>query len=149
MPVSSICNYNVATIDEHADIREAALLMREVHVGDLVVTKQHGERPVPVGMITDRDIVVGVVAKGIDPTEIRVGDAIGTELLTVREDNGIEFALSEMRRVGVRRVPVINADSKLIGVLSVDDVIDHLAKQLGDIAGAIRLEQDVEAKRRV
>lgn len=148
MPVSSICNHNVATIDEDADIREAALLMREVHVGDLVVTRQHGERPVPVGMITDRDIVVGVVAKGIDPTAIRVGDAIGTELLTVREDNGIEFALNEMCRVGVRRTPVVNAGGELVGVLSIDDVIDHLAKQLGDIAGAIRLEQDVEAKRR-
>ena len=148
MPVSSICNYNVATIDEDADIAEAALLMREVHVGDLVVTKQHGERPVPVGVITDRDIVVGVVAKGVPPNEVRVGDTIGSELLTVREENGIEFALGEMRRVGVRRVPVVNASNELVGVLSVDDVIDHLAKQLSDIAGAIRLEQDVEAERR-
>lgn len=148
MPVSSICNHNVATIDEDADILQAAVLMREVHVGDLIVTKREGPRPAPIGMITDRDIVVSVVAKGLSPTEIRVGDAITTELLTVREDNGIEFALSEMRRVGVRRVPVINANGELVGVLSVDDVIDHLAKQLGDIAGAIRLEQDVEAKRR-
>ena len=148
MPVSSICNYNVATSDEDADVAEAALLMREVHVGDLVVTKQHGERPVPVGVITDRDIVVGVVAKGVAPNEVRVGDTISSELLTVREENGIEFALGEMRRVGVRRVPVVNANSELVGVLSVDDVIDHLAKQLGDIAGAIRLEQDVEADRR-
>lgn len=148
MPVSSICNHNVATIDADADMVEAAKRMREAHVGDLMVVEHRGGRVVPVGVITDRDIVIEVIAEGADPSEIKVGDAMSRELLTVHEDNGIEHALHEMRRMGVRRVPVVNAESELVGVLAMDDVVDHLATQLGHIAGAIRHEQQIEAESR-
>lgn len=148
MTVSSVCNYNVATIEADADVLRAALLMREEHVGDLIVTDQRDGRSVPIGVITDRDIVVGVVAKHVDPEGVRVGDTLRGGLVTVHEDNGIGFALREMRRAGVRRVPVVNARDELVGVLSIDDVIDHLASQLADIAGTIRFQQDLESRQR-
>jgi predicted transcriptional regulator len=100
---------------------------------------------VPIGVLTDRDIVVEVVAKNCSPSDIKAGDTIRRELLTVREDNGIEFALREMHKAGIRRVPVTDHDGNLAGVLAIDDVIDHLATQLGHIAGAIRYQQQVEA----
>jgi CBS domain-containing protein len=146
--VRSICNYNVATIGPRESVAAAAVLMREEHVGDLVVVEQRAARTVPVGIITDRDILIGIVAKGAALDDVTVGDAMSSELLAVREDNGIAFALREMRRVGVRRVPVVDDAGALVAVLSVDDVIDHVATQLGDIADVIRLEQTTETKTR-
>lgn len=148
MSVRSICNYNVATISKDNDIVEAAAKMRDEHVGDLIVVEQRETRNVPVGIITDRDIVVGIVARRAKPDEITVGDAMTTTLLTVKEDNGVDFALREMSRAGVRRAPVLDDDGALIGVISIDDAIDHISAQLSHIAAAIRAEQRAEAKTR-
>jgi CBS domain-containing protein len=122
--------------------------MREEHVGDLVVVEPRNGASVPVGILTDRDIVLGVVAKAVDPTDVTVGDTMTRELLTVREDASLEFALREMRRYGVRRAPVVRANGDLVGVISIDDVIQHLAVQLSRLADLIRLEQDAELRTR-
>lgn len=148
MTVRAVMNPNVATIDSNEDVLRAAILMREEHVGDLIVTEQRDGRTQPIGVITDRDIVVGVIAESVQPTDVKVGDAIQRELLTIREDNGIAYALGEMRRAGVRRMPVIDNRDRLVGVLAIDDIIDHLASQLSDIAGAIRTESELESKQR-
>ena len=148
MTVSAICSHNVATIGATDDIVEAAIRMREAHVGDLIVVDSRTGLPIPIGIITDRDIVVAVVAKKVGPETVKVGDAMSAQLLTVHEDNGVEFALREMRRVGVRRVPVVGENRELVGVLSIDDVIDHIAVQLGHIADVIRLEQAAETTTR-
>lgn len=148
MPVSSVCNYNVATIRRDADVVEAAERMRSQHVGDLIVVEERAGGRVPVGIITDRDIVVAVVAKRAPPATVTVGDAMSVALLTVNKDNGIEHALREMRRAGVRRAPVVDESDLLVGVLSIDDVIDHLAVQLGHIADIIRMGQQAEVDMR-
>lgn len=148
MTVGTICNRNVATIDPDADITEAAERMRKEHVGDLIVAKFKDARLVPVGIVTDRDIVISVVAKKVDPTTLTVGDVMSADLLTVREDNGIDFALREMRRFGVRRVPVIGTAGELVGVLSINDVVDYLGVQLSHIGDIIRFSQEAEAEKR-
>jgi predicted transcriptional regulator len=149
MSVNTVCNHNVATIQRDAGIVEAAARMRAEHVGDLIVVEQRAGKLVPIGILTDRDIVVAVVAKGIVPNAVTVGDAMSSELLTIHQDNGIEYALREMRRAGVRRAPVVDQGDALVAVLSIDDVIDHLAVQLGHMADIIRLEQQTEADERV
>src|SRR4029079_8428220 len=148
MTVRALCNHNVATIDRNSGVVDAAALMREQHVGDLIVVEERGGRRVPVGILTDRDIVVAVVAKRVAANDVTVGDAMTAELLTVREDNGVEHALREMRRVGVRRAPVVYGSGSPIGMLSIDDVIDHLAVQLGHIADIIRAGQRAETDHR-
>ncbi len=148
MTVGTICNHNVATISPDADITEVAERMRKEHVGDLIVAEFKDARLVPVGIITDRDIVVSVVAKKVDPSTLTARDVMSADLLTVREDNGVDFALREMRRAGVRRVPVVGSLGELVGVLSINDVIDHLGTQLGHIADIIRFGQKAEAERR-
>jgi len=148
MTVNLICNHNVATIAASEGIADAAVRMRDEHVGNLIVVERRGGAVVPIGILTDRDIVVGVVAKRVAPDTLTVGDAMTRELLTVREDDGVEFALREMRRRGVRRAPVVGARGELLGVVSLDDVIQHLATQLGRLADAIRLEQDAEVQTR-
>jgi CBS domain-containing protein len=148
MTVKTICNHNVATIERNQSIVEAAERMRQEHVGDLIVVEQRGARQVPVGILTDRDIVVCIVARHAQPEEITVADAMSSKLLTVKEDNGIEFALREMRRHGVRRLPVVGESGELVGVLTIDDVIEHLAAQLGSIAELIRMGQQAEVRDR-
>ena len=148
MTVRALCNHNVATIDRNASVVDAAAFMRAEHVGDLIVVEERGGRRVPVGILTDRDVVVAVVAKRVAADDVTVGDAMSSELLTVREDNGVEHALREMRRGGVRRAPVVDGAGSLIGVLSIDDVIDHLAVQLGHIADIIRVGQRAESDHR-
>lgn len=148
MAVSSVCNYNVATIERDAGVVEAAERMRAQHVGDLIVVEEKAGGRVPIGILTDRDIVVAVLAKGASPGSVTVGDAMSVALITVNKDNGIEHALREMRRAGVRRAPVVDEDGVLVGVLSIDDVIDHLAVQLGHIGDIIRMGQQTEVDAR-
>ena len=147
MSVKELFNPNVATVESHVDAAQAAKLMRQEHVGDLVVTEQRDGQIVPIGIITDRDIVVEIIARGADPAGIAVGDAIGRDFLTLREDNGVDHALRKMHREGVRRAPVVDASGTLVGVLSIDDVIEHLASQLGEVAGVIRQQQQTEMRR--
>src|SRR5262245_39107498 len=148
MDVNLVCNHNVATVRKGEGVVEAAALMREQHVGDLIVVETRGNASVPVGILTDRDIVVGVLARRVAPDAVTVGDAMTQNLLTVREDASLEFALREMRRYGVRRAPVVRANGDLVGVIAVDDVIQHLAAQLGRLAELISLEQDAEQRTR-
>ena len=146
MDVNLVCNHNVATIGKSLGIAEAARLMREQHVGNLIVVETRGSASVPVGILTDRDIVVGVIAKRVAPDSVTVADAMTRDLLTIREDASLEFALREMRRCGVRRAPVVRANGDLVGVVAMDDVIEYLALQLSRLADLIRLEQDAEQR---
>jgi predicted transcriptional regulator len=148
MDVNLICNHNVATIGKSRGIGDAAELMRQEHVGDLIVVETRAGAQVPVGILTDRDIVVGVIARRVAPESVTVGDAMTRNLLTVREDSSIDFALREMRRYGVRRAPVVRANGDLVGVIAVDDIIEHLAKELGQLAELIRVEQNAEQRSR-
>jgi CBS domain-containing protein len=146
--VNLICNPNVATVAATEDIANAAALMRAQHVGDLVVVESRGNARVPVGILTDRDIVVGVIAERIAPDAVTVRDTMTRNPLTVREDASLEFALREMRRYGVRRAPVVRPNGDLIGVITIDDVIQHLAVQMSRLADLIRVEQDAELRAR-
>lgn len=146
MNTELIFNPNVATVAARTDVADAAKLMRDQHVGDLIVTELRGGQTVPIGVLTDRDIVVGVIAKRVAPDTVTVGDVMTRNVLTVREDASLELALREMRRHGVRRAPVVRANGGLVGVIAFDDVIQHFAVQLSRLADLIRLEQDTEAK---
>lgn len=146
MDIGRICNRNVITVREGDELTLAARLMREKHVGYLVVVKPDlaGGGVVPVGVVTDRDITVAVVAKAIDPRSVRVGDVMTPQPAVVDEESSVATALQIMRRVGARRLPVIAHSGALVGVLSLDDVLDALAGELTDVAGLIRQEIRME-----
>lgn len=148
MSVKSLCNHNVVTIESDGDIKTAAELLRETHVGCLIVTKAKGDHTVPIGVLTDRDLVVEVLAQGVEAESVTVADIMSRDLVTVQEDNSIELALREMGRAGVRRVPVVDADYNLVGILSVDDIIDHIATLVDHIAAAHGSEQRTETRSR-
>jgi CBS domain-containing protein len=98
----------------------------------------------PAGVLTDRDLVVSVMARETDPRSVQVGDVMTREPQVARADDSIAVALEQMRRIGVRRLPVVGDHGELCGVLSLDDVLYSLVGQLQDVAGSIRTEQLVE-----
>lgn len=148
MPVGELCNREVVIIAPDASINQAVKLMRDRHVGDLVVVEQRGAEPVPVGMLTDRDIVVEVVAEDVDPQSVSVRDVMSISLVTVRERDDLVDVIGRMRSHGVRRVPVVNEQGGLEGILAVDDILELLAEQVNGLAGLVRIEQQRERERR-
>lgn len=146
MSAGDICRKEVVTIAPGADLCEAAHLMRERHVGMLVVVEPvaaQADRLVQ-GILTDRDIVVTVIGRDAEPKGLKVVDVMTRNPLMVLEGASVAGVVRLMRMNGVRRVPVVGARNELIGVLSIDDVLDVVADQLTAISGAIRGEQDRE-----
>jgi CBS domain-containing protein len=146
--IKTLCNYNVATVLPSASISEVAGVMRESHVGDVVVVEHKSGKNVPVGIVTDRDLVIEVLAEGVDPSQLKVADIMSTNLVTLHEDSGIEFAVHEMGRAGVRRLPVLDSAGEVVGVLSGDDVVAYVAELAKDFAEALDTGQFQERRRR-
>lgn len=149
MNVGELCVRRVATIRRDEALLEAARRMRAEHVGDLVVVSEDDGKRIPVGILTDRDIVVGVLATDASHLHsLDVGDVILPDLVTATEDEDIEQVLRRMRLFGVRRVPVIGQDCTLVGILSLDDILDALADHMAEIAHLVSRGRQQEFLRR-
>jgi CBS domain-containing protein len=146
MRTGTVCNRNVVSATAEMPVVEAARLMRRLHVGTLVVVDQEGRRP--VGMITDRDIVVEAVASGMDNATLTIGEIMGPSLTSVHDDEDAQDTLDLMRERGVRRIPVVNASGSLVGIVSIDDLLEALVRELSDAVLAMRNGPRVEARTR-
>lgn len=144
MAIGEICSREVIFTRKDETVAAAAKLMRENHVGCLVVSDDQNGKRVPVGMVTDRDITVAVVAPGLDADAILVGDIMSSELLSVREDAGIAETVELMRVRGIRRLPVTDATGALVGLIAADDILGLLAEEIAGIAGMINREEKRE-----
>jgi CBS domain-containing protein len=122
--------------------------MRQYHVGDVVICKAKYGKQIPVGIITDRDIALEIVAKGTDPDSIRVGEAMSFDLTVVSEHDDLMHVIEVMRDKGIRRVPVIDADEALVGILTVDDIVDLLSEVLVDLAHLVDRQKRRETRLR-
>jgi predicted transcriptional regulator len=145
MSVGEICSREVVVVEKGVSVVVAAQLMRTHHVGDLVVVEERDGRKVPVGIVTDRDIVVEVVAAGVNPEALKVGDIMGPEIATVRESEGLFEALRYMRDKGVRRMPVVDGAGGLVGILTLDDLLGLLAEEMTELAKLVSRERQREA----
>jgi CBS domain-containing protein len=144
MNAGSVCKRGVVTVAPTDDLVAAAHLMREKHVGYLIVSESTVHNRRVMGVLTDRDIVVAVLAQEVDARALKVGDVMTRDPLLIDEGQSIEAVLRHMREAGVRRVPVVDRSGALTGVLSIDDVLERIADQLIDIAVSIRNEQRME-----
>jgi CBS domain-containing protein len=145
MNAGSVCKRGVITVAPTDDLIAAAHVMREKHVGYLIVSEAlSAQNRKIVGVLTDRDIVVAVLAQEVDARALKVGDVMTRDPLLIEEEQSIEAVLRHMREAGVRRVPVVDRTGGLTGVLSIDDVLERIAEQLINIAGSIRNEQRME-----
>jgi CBS domain-containing protein len=124
------------------------MLMRQYHVGDVLVIENREGKAVPIGILTDRDIVIELVATDLDCRVITVGDIMLAHLTVVKEDIGIFEAIQLMSSKGIRRLPVVDKDDSLLGIVTFDDVMLLLAKELGALAKLVRHEQKNEASAR-
>lgn len=144
--VGTLCQRNVVCISSVATVLAAAELIRSAHVGCLLVTEAiaGGGGSRVVGTLTDRDIVVSVVARNVDPTELTVGDVMSHHPLMVADSASLETALALMEQAGVRRLVVTGAKDELLGILSCDDVLQAVSQQMTMICGAFRNEVKTE-----
>jgi CBS domain-containing protein len=145
MRVGSICTRRVVTIDTTGTLAEAAGLMREHHVGSLVIVAAVPEGSRVVGMVTDRDLVVGVLARGLDTGAVAIGDLTHHRIASVAEDDDVSSAIEAMRSNGVRRLVVTDTDRHLTGIVSLDDLLLACARDMSGLAGVIRSGAEREA----
>jgi CBS domain-containing protein len=148
MPVGEICNRDVIILRREDTILTAAKLMRQHHVGDVVVVDERSGSRLPVGIVTDRDLVVEIMATELDQKVITVGDITIEELVTVKESLGVFEAIQYMRAKAVRRLPVVDEGGGLVGILTLDDLLQLLSEELAAIARLITSQQQKEARER-
>ena len=148
MSAGEICNREVIVIQRDATIVEAAKLMRQFHVGALIVVEKRDGRQIPAGVVTDRDLVVEVVATELDAAVITVGDIMAAEVFTIKESTASHEAIEFMRRKTIRRLPVVDETGELTGILTLDDTLQLLSEELLDLAKLVRYEQKKETRHR-
>ena len=148
MMIADLCRREVVTCASDASIQQAAELMREHHVGDVIVAEDSGSGLRPVGIVTDRDLVVEVLAAQVDPDSISVGDLPTTELVTAREEDDVLPTIKLMCLHGIRRLPVVREDGTLAGIVTADDLTATLADALRDLGKLTVRERNREAELR-
>jgi len=145
MPIGEFCNREVVFAMRNTTILEAAQLMRQHHVGDLVVVDIVDGRRMPVGIVTDRDIVIEIIAKSLAFNSFTVGDIMSPQLVSVKDSEGVFETIELMRNKGVRRIPVVDREGGLEGIVSADDILDLLAEEMTELAKVSPREQSREA----
>ena len=148
MRVGEFCNREVIVIGADESVKVAAELMRKHHVGDVVLVEEQQGRRVPVGIITDRDLVVEIMVPELDPGELAARDIVTGSLATTHSEDSMLDALDLMRSKGVRRLPVVETDGSLAGIITVDDVMGLLTEMLGRLAGVVERQRTREARQR-
>jgi len=144
MNIGELCNRETIIVHKDENIVEAARLMRHLHVGDLIVVTKNGDDNTPVGIVTDRDIVMEVVANNANPQTVKVAEIMGQELVTGSEEEGIHEIIQRMRMNGIRRLPIVDKKGYLAGIISVDDILEFLGEEVDALIGLFYKEKRSE-----
>jgi predicted transcriptional regulator len=148
MKVGDICRRAVIAIENSMDVTAAAELMRQQHVGFLIVYRSGDELRQPIGVLTDRDLVIEVIAKKVDPAALNVDDVMTRQPLVANQTEELGDVLQAMRMAGIRRVPVTDTRGALVGVVAIDDAFDVITGFMCDITGSVKNEQRQEWRAR-
>lgn len=147
MAITAICSPKVLCTVRSTSVLDAAKLMREHQVGDLVVIEARDGRRFPVGIVTDRDMVMQVLAPDHDPAEVTVGDIMIPDIATANENTDIYEAIQMMRMRGTRILPVLDESQALIGIVSNEDLQELLAEEMADLSRVAPHERTEDARR--
>ena len=147
MKVGDCCRKPVVTVTAGVPIADVAQLMRSRHVGSIVVVDSAATLK-PVGIVTDRDIVVEVLAPGVDPRAVTAGDIMTGSPVVATADEDVMWALKTMRDRGIRRLPVVDERGVLVGILALDDLLQLLGGALSDVVQVLGTERIGELVRR-
>jgi len=148
MLLKDACTLDVVCCGPDTRVTEAAHLMRHQHVGDLIVVDEPDGDRVPIGVVTDRDIVVEVLGKGLDPAATRVKDIIRTPVVIATETEDTAQAIERMRTHGVRRLPVVGRHGGLVGVIALDDLLKFFAADVNALLDVVIKGQSREHRAR-
>jgi CBS domain-containing protein len=149
MKIGDVCKRGAISIANTEGISEAARLMREHHIGFLIVHQLGDDLRRPIGVLTDRDLVIEVMARKVDPEALRVDDVMTRKPLVAIETEDVSDLLQAMHLGGVRRVPVVDVRGALTGVIAIDDIFDMVTNFMCDLTGSIKHEQRMERRARV
>jgi CBS domain-containing protein len=149
MAVGVICNRSVVIARRGESVSAVARRMREYHVGDLVVVEGDGAGCVPVGVLTDRDLVIEVMALGVSPETLTAGDVMSQELVSLHESEELPEATALMHAKGVRRLVIVDDEGSLVGLLTVDDILDVLAEEMSNLAKLVTGQGEREQNHRI
>lgn len=147
MRVGELCSRDLVAVAPTTPLSEVARLMFERHVGAVVVVKSPMDQPAAIGLITDRDITRAQLARASELSQLLSEQVMSRDPLVLCEDDGVEEALERMRVRGVRRAPVTTAHGLLAGVISIDDLVAQLARELSALAHLLALQPTSEALR--
>ncbi len=136
MSLGNLCRREVVVVNQGTPIKEAVKFMEEKNIGSVIVVG--GGKP--VGIVTDRDILLRVVNKGLDPEKSSVDDVMTKEIVTLKEGMGLFEALEQVKGKGIRRFPIVDARGNLKGIMTLDDIIYLLGKEMADVASIIERE---------
>ena len=129
MLLKDICTMDVVCCGRRTRALEAARLMRQHHVGDLIVIDDPEQERTPIGIITDRDLVLDVLGNGLDPATTEVGSLIHRTLVIANESEDTAQVIDRMREHGVRRIPLVNSRGGMVGIVTVDDLLRVLVAE--------------------
>lgn len=144
MTVGEYCNREVTIAKANDSIKTAIDLMRSQHAGTIVIVDDKNATSKPVGILTDRDIVLEVFAKDVDLESVTIGDIMSYDLATIKENASITDVISLMKSSGVRRIPVVDSAGALTGIIASDDVLDLVAEQISGLVGLMKKERKRE-----
>lgn len=139
------CNRDVVIARADESVVEIARRMRDHHVGSVVVVEERTDGRVPIGILTDRDIVVGLVA--VEPSYVEravVQDLLGRKLSAAREEENLWEVVARMRSQGVRRLPVVDRAGVLQGIIAFDDLVAYVAEEISGLSVLLQHEQHNE-----
>jgi len=142
--MKALYSTGVVHLDRKESIFEAARLMRSQHVGDIVVTERRAGRTVPCGILTDRDIVVEVVADELPMSGLTVEDVMCRDLVLASSHASLDELIHLMRQHGVRRIPVVDSDGNLAGIVSADDLMERVGQEVSQLAKIPRKQRKIE-----
>lgn len=128
MITGTLCRRKLATVWAGDSLRSAARRMEDDEVGTLIVVEP-GHDHHAVGMLTDRDLAIRCVARGLDPETTSVSQVMSSPVHTINENAPLEFALSEMASSATRRLVVTGKSNEAVGIVSLDDLLALMCEQ--------------------
>jgi CBS domain-containing protein len=147
-PLESLATKIIVTATPDTTAARAAQLMRTHHVGSLIVVDPAADNGKPVGIVTDRDLVLAVMAEAMDASLFTVGDIMSTDLVTAPAGTDLLEATHTLRRHRVRRLIVLDDAGRVIGLAALEDLLEALALELSDLVQALRGAREREVRER-
>lgn len=136
MGIGNLCHREIICVNPGTTVKEAAKLMGEKNIGSTIVVRE-GK---PIGILTDRDILLRVMNNGLDPEKTSVDEIMTEQIVTLREDTGLFEALQQIKGKGIRRFPIVDAKGNLQGIMTLDDILYLLGKEMAEVAIIIEKE---------